>query len=162
MTCLRRILRYMRLEIWRKIGLCGHWRLCTALRSRSGACYYWIGRPTQGRPIRWPRNSCTPRWLDAASSTCSDQSSVSTICDRNISADSEKLLSHAEKEDHVPGYAHLPPHRWTTLYHGCARSSANGRSHMRVLPPGTLCPTTSAPFRKLLKSHYLGQAFNIR
>jgi len=31
-----------------------------------------------------------------------------------------------------------------TLYHGCARSSASGRSHMRVLPPGTLCPTTSA------------------
>ena len=48
--------------------------------------------------------------------------------------------------DHVAGYAHLPPHRWTTLYHGCARSSASGRSHMRVLPPGTLCPTTSAPW----------------
>ena len=38
------------------------------------------------------------------------------------------------------------PRRWTTLYHGCARSSASGRSHMRVLPPGTLCPTTSAPW----------------
>ena len=36
-------------------------------------------------------------------------------------------------------------HRWTTLDHGCARSLASGRSHMRVLPPGTLCPTTSAP-----------------
>jgi len=33
----------------------------------------------------------------------------------------------------------------SSLYHGCARSSASGRSHMRVLPPGTLCPTTSAP-----------------
>jgi len=32
------------------------------------------------------------------------------------------------------------------LNHGCARSSASGRSHMRVLPPGTLCPTTSAPW----------------
>ena len=31
-----------------------------------------------------------------------------------------------------------------SLYHGCARSSASGRSHMRVLPYGTLCPT-SAP-----------------
>ena len=27
----------------------------------------------------------------------------------------------------------------------CARSSASGRSHTWVLPPGTLCPTTSAP-----------------
>ena len=39
----------------------------------------------------------------------------------------------------------LGHYRWTTLYHGCARSSASGRSHTRVLPPGTLCPTTSAP-----------------
>ena len=44
----------------------------------------------------------------------------------------------------APGYAHLPPHRWTTLYHGCARSSASERSPTQVLPPGTLCPTTSA------------------
>jgi len=54
--------------------------------------------------------------------------------------------------DHVPGYAHLPPHRWIHLYHGCARSSASGRSHMRVLPPGTLCPTTSAPWLILSRS----------
>ena len=33
------ILGYMRLEIWRKIGLSWDWRLCTALRTRSGACY---------------------------------------------------------------------------------------------------------------------------
>ena len=33
----------MRLEIWRKIGLSGDRRLCTALRTRSGACYCWIG-----------------------------------------------------------------------------------------------------------------------
>ena len=53
----------------------------------------------------------------------------------------------------VAGYAHLPHHRWTTLYHGCARSSASGRSHMRVdLPPGTLCPTTSAPWLILSSS----------
>jgi len=26
------------------------------------------------------------------------------------------------------------------------RSSASGRSHMQMLPPGTLCPTTSAPW----------------
>ena len=43
MTCLRWTLGYTRLEIWRKIGLSGDWRLCTALRTRSGACYYWIG-----------------------------------------------------------------------------------------------------------------------
>jgi len=43
MTCLRWILGYMRLEIWREIGLSADWCLCTALRSRSGACYYWIG-----------------------------------------------------------------------------------------------------------------------
>ena len=49
-------------------------------------------------------------------------------------------------------YAHLPPRRWTTLYHDCARSSASGRSHMRVLPPGTLCPTTSAPWLILSSS----------
>jgi len=39
MTCLR--LGYMRLEIWRKIGLSVDWCLCTALRTRSGACYCW-------------------------------------------------------------------------------------------------------------------------
>ena len=42
MTCLRWILGFMRLEIWCKIGLSGDWCLCTALRTRSGACYYWI------------------------------------------------------------------------------------------------------------------------
>ena len=49
-------------------------------------------------------------------------------------------------------FARLPPHRWTTLYHGCARSSASGRSRMQVLPPGTLCPTTSAPWLILSSS----------
>jgi len=49
-------------------------------------------------------------------------------------------------------FARLPPHRWTTLYHGCARSSVSGRSHMWVLPPGTLCPTTSAPWLILSSS----------
>ena len=33
----------MRLEIWHKIGLSGDWCLCTALHTRSDACYYWIG-----------------------------------------------------------------------------------------------------------------------
>ena len=42
MTCLCWILGYMRLEIWRKIGLSADWCLCTVLRTRSGACYYWI------------------------------------------------------------------------------------------------------------------------
>ena len=42
MTRLRWILGYMRLEIWRKIGLSGDWCLCTALRTRSGACCCWV------------------------------------------------------------------------------------------------------------------------
>ena len=41
MTCLRWILGYMRLEIWHKIGLSADWCLCTALCTRSAACYYW-------------------------------------------------------------------------------------------------------------------------
>ena len=56
------------------------------------------------------------------------------------------------ENQHVPGYAHLPPHRRTTLYHRCARSSASGRSHMQVLPHGTLCLTTSAPWLILSSS----------
>ena len=53
MTCLRWILGYMRLEIWRKIGLSWDWCLCTALHTRSGACYYWIGWPqvARSRPV---------------------------------------------------------------------------------------------------------------
>ena len=50
----------------------------------------------------------------------------------------------------------------SSMDYSLPRSSASGRSHMRVLPPGTLCPTTSAPhpvkFGKLLKSHYFSQA----
>ena len=42
MTCLRWILGYMRLEIWRKIGLSEDLCLCTALCTRSGACCYWL------------------------------------------------------------------------------------------------------------------------
>jgi len=42
MTCLRWILGYTRQEIWHKIGLSGDWCIYTALRTRSGACYYWI------------------------------------------------------------------------------------------------------------------------
>jgi len=40
-TCLRWILGYTRLEIWRKIGLSGDWCLCTVLHTRSGACCCW-------------------------------------------------------------------------------------------------------------------------
>jgi len=43
-NCLRWIWGYMKIEIWRKIGLSGDWCLCTALRTRSGACYDWIGK----------------------------------------------------------------------------------------------------------------------
>ena len=82
--------------------------------------------------IRCVRSQCC-----AASSTPS-----TTVAARRIW---RKQFSQSAQADHVPGYAHLPPHRWTTLYHGCARSSASVRSHMRVLPHGTLCPTTSAP-----------------
>jgi len=46
-TCLCWILRYMRLEILCKIGLSGDWCLCTALHTRSGAWYYWIGHITR-------------------------------------------------------------------------------------------------------------------
>jgi len=49
MTCLRWILGYMRLEIWRRIGLSADWCLCTALRTRSGACYYWIAQASGGQ-----------------------------------------------------------------------------------------------------------------
>ena len=47
MTCHWWILGYMRLEIRCKIGLSGDWYLCTVLRTRSGACYYWIECPCQ-------------------------------------------------------------------------------------------------------------------
>jgi len=49
MTCLHWILRYMRLQIWCKIGLSADWRLCTVLRTPSGACYYWIGHASAGK-----------------------------------------------------------------------------------------------------------------
>jgi len=42
MTCLRWILGYMKLVIWRKIGLSGDC-LCTALPTNSGGCYCWTG-----------------------------------------------------------------------------------------------------------------------
>ena len=46
--CLRWILGYTRSEIWHKIGLSADWCLCTALRTRSGACCYWTGlEPTE-------------------------------------------------------------------------------------------------------------------
>jgi len=63
-----------------------------------------------------------------------------------------KQSSQSAPADHVAGYAHLPTRRWTTLYHGCAWSLASGHSHMRVLPPGMLYPTTSAPWLILSSS----------
>jgi len=42
MTYLRWISGYMRLEIWREIGLSGDRYLCIALRTRSGERYYWM------------------------------------------------------------------------------------------------------------------------
>ena len=41
MTCLRWILGYTRLEMWRKIGLTGDWRVCTVPCTHSGSCCYW-------------------------------------------------------------------------------------------------------------------------
>jgi len=57
-----------------------------------------------------------------------------------------ETVSQSAPADHVAGYT-LIFHVIEGLLsiHGCERSSASGRSHMRVLPPGTLCPTTSAP-----------------
>jgi len=52
-------------------------------------------------------------------------------------------------------------------YHGCARSSASGRSHIRVPQPGTLFPTTYAPWLILSSSEncwnhtFFSQAFNL-
>jgi len=40
----------------------------------------------------------------------------------------------------------------SSMDYSLPRSSASGRSHMRVLPPGTLCPTTSAPWLILSSS----------
>ena len=56
MTRLRWILGYMRLEIWRKIDLSGGWCFRKALRTRSGACYYWILVRD-----RWSRFQCILR-----------------------------------------------------------------------------------------------------
>ena len=62
-------------------------------------------------------------------------------------------------DGNCPVSRHLPPHRWTiySLYHDTVprlrtQSSASGRSHMLVLPPRTLCPTTSAPWLILSSS----------
>jgi len=90
-----------------------------------------------------PSRSSSGMIYESSFCTCAASSTPSTaVAARRIW---RKQFSQSAPADHVPGYSHLPPHRWTILYHGCARSSASGRSHMRVLPPGTLCPTTSAP-----------------
>ena len=56
MICLRWILGYMRLEIRCKIGLSGDWCLCTALCTRSCACY--ACRPVAVLEIEGPLNGC--------------------------------------------------------------------------------------------------------
>ena len=86
-------------------------------------------------------HSCTPKNQGRGSGGSKLRAETRERTDRQT----EFITILRSPADHVAGYAHLPPHRWTTLYHSCARSSASGRSHMRVLPPGTLCPTTSAP-----------------
>ena len=45
-----------------------------------------------------------------------------------------------------------PPFRRLCLRGHARTCSVSGRTHMRVLPPGTLCPTTSAPWLILSSS----------
>jgi len=45
-----------------------------------------------------------------------------------------------------------PPFRRLCLRGHARTCSVSGRSHMRALPPGTLCPTTSAPWLILSSS----------
>jgi len=62
MTCLRWIYGYMRLEICSKISLSADWCLCTALHTRSGACYYWIGLVVHA--AKWMACFFVMRWTD--------------------------------------------------------------------------------------------------
>ena len=88
MTCLRWIYGYMRLEICSKISLSADWCLCTALHTRSGACYYWIGlvvhaakwmacffcNEMDGRPLLvWQSARCGgTRWICSVVPSTSD------------------------------------------------------------------------------------------
>ena len=72
MTCLHWILAYMRLEIWCKIGLSADWCLCTALCTRSGACYYRIGYNQQLTHV-YLKRLCVYCGLSASPSGCYDQ-----------------------------------------------------------------------------------------
>jgi len=60
MTCHCWILGFMRLEIWCKIALSGDWCLCTALHTRSGACYYWIGAKNRRIMLETSYAVCMP------------------------------------------------------------------------------------------------------
>ena len=146
----------------------------------AGQSDYWPGRTRCSRRTRWPPACGVECWMSTVDCRLCmkllKQTEVTylivervqgrisckfKLCclvhaihyGRSPAYPTRKQSSQSAPVDHVPGYAHLPPHRWTTLYHGCARSSASGRSHMRVLlPPGTLCPTTSAPWLILSSS----------
>ena len=63
----------MKLEIWCKIGLSGGWCLCTALRTRSGACYYWIGLELCRCSVRMSRFAAIQ--CDSPSANCTDEAS---------------------------------------------------------------------------------------
>jgi len=52
-----------------------------------------------------------------------------------------KCTQHEINDSLLTNYAYVPPHRRLKVYYGCARSSASGRSHMRVL----LCPKKYPP-----------------
>jgi len=61
-----------------------------------------------------------------------------------------KCTQHEINDSLLTNYAYVPPHRRLKVYYGCARSSASGRSHMRVLPPETLCPKKYPPVAAIL------------
>ena len=66
----------------------------------------------------------------------------------------------------VPGSGHPPLHRWTTPYHGCARSSVSVRSLTQVRPPGSATRAHphrgwSSQFPKTVKIHYFTIAFSV-
>ena len=65
-------LAYMRLEIRCKIGFSGDWCLCTALCTRSGACYYRIGYNQQLTHV-YLKRLCVYCGLSASPSGCYDQ-----------------------------------------------------------------------------------------
>ena len=57
-----------------------------------------------------------------------------------------KRFSQSAPADHVLGFGHPPPHRWTAFYLSYARNSASVHSRMRALPRGTHFSTSFVPW----------------